>query len=238
MAVIIGSARLGENGKITGGKTGDQKQVLTNGKDFSGEVSMQKFYVHKKGWYIIRPKSVAHADAIGRAMFTACNNPNIGYNQTDRLGVIQQGVNSKVKVNADCSTLVRACIIAGTGKDPGNFTTASQVNALAKTGLFETKIPYSNLVPLFVGDILVTKTKGHTAIVVESDNVRSGGTASGSTPAPEAPSTPVKKKSVDVIAHEVLKGLWGSGSVRKAKLTQAGYNYSEVQKKVNQLLNK
>lgn len=44
------------------------------------------------------------------------------------------------------------------------------------------------------------------------------------------------KKSIDIIAREVIAGKWGNGSTRKTKLTQAGYNYNEVQKKVNQLL--
>jgi N-acetyl-anhydromuramyl-L-alanine amidase AmpD len=44
------------------------------------------------------------------------------------------------------------------------------------------------------------------------------------------------KKSVDAIAKEVIKGLWGNGADRKKRLEAAGYNYKEVQKRVNQLL--
>lgn len=44
------------------------------------------------------------------------------------------------------------------------------------------------------------------------------------------------RKSVDTIAREVIKGLWGNGSDRKARLEAAGYNYKEVQSKVNALL--
>ena len=46
------------------------------------------------------------------------------------------------------------------------------------------------------------------------------------------------KKSITEIAKEVLAGKWGNGSERKNKLTQAGYDYSKVQNKVNELLNK
>lgn len=49
----------------------------------------------------------------------------------------------------------------------------------------------------------------------------------------DAPDT---KKSVDAIAHEVIRGDWGNGDERKQKLTAAGYDYSAVQKKVNELL--
>ena len=46
------------------------------------------------------------------------------------------------------------------------------------------------------------------------------------------------KKSIDVIAKEVIAGKWGVGAARKTSLTKAGYNYNAVQKKVNELLNK
>lgn len=51
----------------------------------------------------------------------------------------------------------------------------------------------------------------------------------------KAPSTPVKK-SVTEIAKEVINGKWGNGTERKNRLTQAGYNYTEVQKEVNKIL--
>ena len=49
---------------------------------------------------------------------------------------------------------------------------------------------------------------------------------------------PVKKKSNETIAKEVLAGKWGSGKERKKKLKAAGYNYAAVQKIVNQLCKK
>lgn len=48
----------------------------------------------------------------------------------------------------------------------------------------------------------------------------------------------VKKKSIDTVAREVIKGAWGSGVARKTALTKAGYNYEAVQKKVNEILAK
>lgn len=44
------------------------------------------------------------------------------------------------------------------------------------------------------------------------------------------------KKSVEGIAEEVIAGKWGNGSDRVNKLTAAGYNATEVQSKVNELL--
>lgn len=43
-------------------------------------------------------------------------------------------------------------------------------------------------------------------------------------------------KSVDAIAKEVIKGNWGNGDTRKTKLTNAGYDYSTVQARVNEML--
>jgi hypothetical protein len=157
MAVIVGSARIDENGKLQGGKAGDQ-----TGK----EVSMQEFYVHSKGWYVLRPKNVGHAKAIAEAMRRACLNANIGYDQNERLGVIKHGVDTKVITECDCSSLVRACIIGATGKDPGNFTTLNEALILEQSGLFEKRFSYINGTVLYEGDVLVTKTKGHTVIVV------------------------------------------------------------------------
>lgn len=46
------------------------------------------------------------------------------------------------------------------------------------------------------------------------------------------------KKSITVIAREVIDGKWYAGAARKSALTKAGYDYDEVQKQVNKLLKK
>ena len=43
-------------------------------------------------------------------------------------------------------------------------------------------------------------------------------------------------RSVEEVANEVLSGLWGNGTARKDALTVAGYDYEEVQKKVNEIV--
>ncbi len=45
-----------------------------------------------------------------------------------------------------------------------------------------------------------------------------------------------KKKSVEDIALEVINGKWGNGDERKKRLTEAGYDYTTIQKKVNELV--
>lgn len=44
------------------------------------------------------------------------------------------------------------------------------------------------------------------------------------------------KKSVDEIAKEVIQGRWGNGTDRVRKLTDAGYDYNTVQRRVNEML--
>ena len=44
------------------------------------------------------------------------------------------------------------------------------------------------------------------------------------------------KKSIDEIVKEVIQGKWGNGAERKEKLTAAGYDYTSVQKRVNEML--
>lgn len=43
-------------------------------------------------------------------------------------------------------------------------------------------------------------------------------------------------KSLDEIAKEVVRGDWGNGDARKKRLTAAGYDYNEVQKRVGELM--
>lgn len=163
MGLIVGSARIDENGNLKNGKTGDQTRK---------EVSTQAYYTHKKGWYVLRAKSVAHANALATAMKQACDNNKIGYDQNERNGVITQlkkyGSLDKIATatECDCSSLVRTCIIQATGKDVGNITTANEASVLEASGLFEAKKSVNGEGMLYNGDILVTKTKGHTVIVV------------------------------------------------------------------------
>lgn len=183
MAIMVSSARSDERGRYSGGKPGDQRQKSKT-NDTRGEVSMQAMYTHRRGWYILRPKKVSHANAIADGGTRAANNPNIGYSQSDRLGVVKHGISTKVKTNADCSSLVRQAVREATGRDPGNFTTANEANMLVATGLF-TKTVYVNQkkTPVYNGDILVTKTKGHTVIVV-SGNPRPRATVGNPYPVP------------------------------------------------------
>ena len=164
MSVMFGSARIDEHGKAKGGAAGDQT---------GGEVSTQAYYTSAKGWVGLRAVNTTIANKLAEAMQQACDNPHIGYDQNQRTGVITQlakyGSLKAIVVNteADCSSLVRACIIQATGSDPGNFNTATEKATLLKTGLFrEVKITKAD--DCRTGDILVTKVKGHTGIITSA----------------------------------------------------------------------
>lgn len=168
MAVRIGSARINENGGINGGSKGDQT---------GNEVGFQDWYLHSKGWVVIRPKNKTHAEKIAKNMENACNNNKIGYCQDHRYDLLsyskQYGYDaSKVttKCEVDCSALVRVCCKYA-GIDVGDFATSDEVGTLKATGkfdiLYEDKYcKTSNY--LQRGDILVTKTKGHTVVVLSN----------------------------------------------------------------------
>lgn len=174
MSIIVGSARIDERGKATGGQPGDQT---------GREVATQPYYMHELGWYCYRPKRISIANALAEAMLQGCQNDNIGYCQGHRTNVVTNmrkcGTLAKiaVKTEADCSSLVRACCIQ-VGFDPGNFNTASEGGCLKDSRQFMDRIDVTAKTPLYNGDILVTKSKGHTVIVV-SGNPRKGAQNSG-----------------------------------------------------------
>lgn len=166
MAVIVGSARIDENGKAHGGSAGDN-----NGK----EVSTQNYYVHSKGWRVLRAKNATVAAKIAKCMKAACNNNYIGYDQYQRLTLYNAAEPlgfdcSKVskKVETDCSALVRVCL-AYAGVKVSNFRTTNQAKIMLDSGAFieltGTKYTTSSTY-LKAGDVLVTKTQGHTVVVL------------------------------------------------------------------------
>ena len=162
MSIIFGSARVDVQGGYVSGVAGDQ-----TGK----EVSTQPYYMHKHGWYGLRPKSPTDAIKIANEMKSACANDNIGYDQGNRFGIItalqKYGSMKKIttKTEGDCSTLVRACCMEAKIY-PDNFTTYNEASILDKTGKFEKKFEVTSEKQLRKGDILVSKKKGHTVVVV------------------------------------------------------------------------
>lgn len=199
VSIIFGSARSSETGGINGTK-GDQK----NG----AEVSTQAYYNHSKGWYVLRANTDDARIKLAKAMKDACNNNNIGYGQSDRL----TGWNEAGKVgydmskisnacNVDCSELVRCCVRYATGKDIGDIYTGNERSVLLNTGLFKdvtSGVTASTGAGLYNGDILVTKTKGHTGIIVSGGGVSYTSTTTSSTSCSSAKVASAKYKDTSL----------------------------------------
>lgn len=169
MSVKVGSARSSYGNT----RAGDQHSGM--------EVSTQDWYQHSKGWRVLVCKYANGNAYIAEAMRKACANDDIGYDQSTR-GTLYSNVKaagfdpSKTtkKVNTDCSALVRVCVSyafrqLGIDKIVPDFITSDEASTLLKTGYFEelkgTKYTTeSDYLPK--GAILVTKTKGHTVVVL------------------------------------------------------------------------
>jgi hypothetical protein len=167
-SVIIGSARTNEYGTYSGGAPGDQ-----TGK----EVSTQLWYLHQKGWVVARAKSAAIREKIAKSMQAACDNRNIGYDDSSKsrdLTAVAEKYNydlSKVSepTSTNCAQLVRLGVLYA-GIQVGDFFTGNMADILKETGQFEIlkddehcTVSDRNL----RGDILITKTAGHTVVVLK-----------------------------------------------------------------------
>ena len=204
MSVLIGSAR----SSFGNTAPGDQHSGL--------EVSTQKWYLHAKGWYVLRAKDAAAREKIAVAMERACANNNIGYSQPTRNTLYSDvkpygfdPAKTTKKVNTDCSALVRVCVNFA-GIAAGDFITSSEVRVLMATGAFELFTDDAHCKRddyLLRGDILVTRTKGHTVVAL-------GNGAKAGEELQDAPVEPVQEGEIVVAA--------GSWNLRRGPGTQYG----------------
>lgn len=167
--VRVGSARIDENGKVSGGIPGDQTGM---------EVAIEPWYSHPKKYVVARAKRASVRERIASDMEAACANNMIGYNQKGSWELYDRSKEygwdcSKVTVvsNVDCSTLVRACVAYALQRDITWFSTLNEIEELDKTGEFEIlrDEKYSQSPDyLLRGDILCTATQGHTLVVLDN----------------------------------------------------------------------
>lgn len=168
MTVYIGHAVGDEHGKSKGGQPGDQTGT---------ELRKSKWYLNDKGWRVFRAIDAAVRKKIAYAMQAAVDNPNIGYDQSTRNSLYDLAAKvgfDPARVdepcNTDCSALVRVCC-AYAGIKLASFNTTSEPDRLLKSGAFSELIGTQYTTSpdyLMAGDILVTKVKGHTAIVLNN----------------------------------------------------------------------
>lgn len=176
MAVIIGSARgdeYGGSGWDGRAKAGDQKQ--TSKDDWKGEVSKQNWYLHSKGWYVFRAKDPAKREKIALNTEYACENKNVGYDQSENRTMLAKAK----KVGYDVSKITEPCEtdcgqlqyngIWFAGIHIDDFYTANMKAAIEKTGEFYifTDAAHCNYsTRLIRGDMLCTRSKGHVVCVL------------------------------------------------------------------------
>lgn len=165
MAVLIGSARSSYGNTTPGDQNGGR------------EVSTENWYLHSKGWVVLRAKNPEARERIAVAMERACANDDIGYDQSTRLTLFNNvkdfgfdPAKTTKKVNTDCSALVRVCVHYA-GIEVENFITSNEVSKLMATGEFDKFSDDEHCKSsdhLLRGDILDTRTKGHTVVVLSN----------------------------------------------------------------------
>ena len=219
-----------EKGQYHGGKAGDQTSQEWCTRDW-----------YDRPWTAV----LRHPDPEVREMIAshsekAAANDNIGYDQYERttfwtelskVGYDPAAITTPCE--SDCSAGVAAIVKAvgflkGIEKlqnIPETMYTGNEKKYLKNAG-FECYTDPKYLKSdseLIRGDILLYHNSksgsGHTAIYLSNPTeIQNGG------------------KSIDELAQEVIAGKWGNGDERKSRLESAGYNYQEVQNKVNEIL--
>ena len=129
MAIRIGHASIDENGKISGGKVGDQ-----TGK----EIFIRNWY--SKPWNVyLECTDRSLANKAADWMEKICKNDNFGYDQSERwtgYNSIKKNGFEKAKGEFDCSSLVITCyILAGLNMSADGYTGNLQ-KKLLQTGKF------------------------------------------------------------------------------------------------------
>lgn len=160
----IAHATKNEIGTITGGQLGDQTGL---------EVMVQDFFEY--GWTkVFRPKNPTAADKLAKYAEIIAKNDHVGYGQgSDRytMYLAAKALNYDFKaISTDCATdcsqlIATICIACGMTVSPYMYT-GNEEGCLDQTGEFH-KLMYDFGMDLKRGDILLTTTRGHTAIVVE-----------------------------------------------------------------------
>ncbi len=131
MGVKIGHASIDENGKISGGKVGNQ-----TGK----EICIRTWY--NKPWSVLLVCTDQKlAEKAAEIMEQICIDPNFGYDQNQRLTGYYAIIKNKNKIKGakgefDCSSLIATCyILAGLDISP-SLTTSTLRKTLLNTGKF------------------------------------------------------------------------------------------------------
>jgi len=137
------------------------------------DLKVENYHRHDDGWYALRPKNILTARKLAQAMMSAVDNENIIGVDIEcnelQAEIAKIGYSDIANIATPCKTgsaaLARACCWVSGIRVPA-FSMSEELDFLLGTFQFS-KIaePWAEK-DLRMGDILVTKTKRHTAIVV------------------------------------------------------------------------
>lgn len=195
----------------------DIKALLWKGdKKYVGKIDMQNMGAHR--WF-------ANKACPGDYLYSRMG--QIASEVNKRLGSINTSPAPEKPIKGDSGVLYRV--------QTGAFSKKAYADAMlaqVKSKGFDTyMVKVGTLYKIQVGAF----AQKSNAIAMASKLKAAGFSTYITTEKGEAVTAEVKK-SVDEIAREVIQGKWGNGADRKKRLEAAGYNYAEVQAKVNKLV--
>lgn len=249
MTLYTCGAHIDEKGRITGGKPGDQ-----TGNEVSSVTYKNYSYGGWDGVLRYCGKSTNQVrNRLMKCAYKLASSNLVGYAQDTRTGLyyalkalkwLLRKVKQVPKCNTDCSGFVTACAnVAGVpikkfSALPDWIWTGVMVDEFEDRGFkwIYTGINFKTGKGLLPGDILLNEAN-HTEIFMgnKKSGQLYGSSSSSSSSTSGSGSSAAPSKSVDVVAEEVLEGLWGNGDERVAALKKAGYDPAVVQKRVNEL---
>lgn len=247
MSKYIAHASIDENGKISGGSSGDQTKK---------EVCIRTWY--SKPWnYVLRINDEKVRKQFANNMIDVANNDNVGYDQYGRNTLLTQAIKTDfnfskiaVKCECDCSSAITICILGAVytvlGKEEyknaynvlvinGNCATTSTLRSRLKKlnyiNAYSSSSYVSGTSHAVFGDIYIKEGKHVACYIDDGKKVSIDST-------PKAPSSSTSTSIVKKVVL-VVDGSWGTNTTKRLQqifgTTQDGIvsNQWECYKKKN-----
>lgn len=204
MAVKIGHASIDENGKVSGGKVGDQ-----TGK----EICIRNWY--KKPWNVMLICTDEKiADKAADYMEAICKDDSYGYDKSQRTtgyqSIKKNGV-AKGKGEFDCSSLLASCYnLAGLNVNV-NCTTRNLREALLATGKFKAYEDNAHVnTSAYAKRGAVYLSEGHHVVMALGSGTKASDSSNGDTSKSESGKYKVKASMLNVrsgpgMEYEIVK---------------------------------
>jgi GH25 family lysozyme M1 (1,4-beta-N-acetylmuramidase)/LysM repeat protein len=144
-----------------------------------------------------------------------------------------------------CQTMINAGYACGIYTSESHFNSRFDDNKLVLfphwVARYSNKEPHLNSISLieiwqYGGSVNYIRDPKIAGTVVDQDEIFIEWVDQPDLPKQEVIVPVQAKASVDQIANEVLAGLWGNNPLRRIRLTNAGFDYSAVQKRVDEIV--